>query len=248
MILIEMIYLDMDENLTRIANDNPNDPEAFGELAKKYASGLLEGVDDSLKPATKDLAASSILKYTQKAEANKRTLEREDQANTIETAIATATDAAINNAADGDTDGMLDSIIVADKFIDSLVDGGFITHKQADKRRADLSEATDKAVVIGQFNIARSNGEADEFLSSFMASPPKYLSQEQAAGYAKLMDSAISRDNRVELRLKADEFAAVALIVSVKYSGDEYDVSTFRESVGHNISFVNFNFFTRAVF
>ena len=201
--------LDIAENLPRIYAENP-DPEEFKAVANRYGAGLTEGLDERLKPAVQDALASSILKYSLKAEAERRTREREEQASIIEAGLIESSNMAISDASEGDTDGMLQNVQRSMDSIDSLEEGGFITRPQANKRRKDLNNNTDKAVVMGQFSIARKNGKANDFLSDFTHNPPKYLDLDQATSYSALMEKTIARDARIEKRELAEELADIA--------------------------------------
>ena len=204
------VKLDVTDNLTRISMDNPDDPEAYEVAAKGYAQGILDGADDAIKPAIQDMLSSSILKGTLSAEKNRRTKERAEHASTLETGLALSAQQAVDLAEDGDLEGMLESINQSYEAIDSLEAGGFLTPQQANKRRDDLSQSTDKAVVMGQFNDARRAGKGDEFLTKFIDKPPKNIDLDEAYKYANIMDKTLTRDIRINKRAQAEELADIS--------------------------------------
>jgi len=204
------VKLDAEENLTRIGLDNPDDPEAYQVLSQRYAEGVIDGADESIRPAIKDMFAKSILKGTQLAEKNQRTNLRTEQGATLETGYSLSMDKAISLASEGDLEGMLDSITQAQENIDDLEAGGFINAKQANERKEKLGSATDKAVVMGQFNQYRRDGRGDEFLTKFIEKPPKSLDQDEVYKYANLMDKSLSRDIRISKRAQAEELAVIS--------------------------------------
>jgi len=204
------VELDVADNLTRIGMDHPADPEAFTNAAKGYARGILEGADDSIKPSIQDMLSTNILKGTLSAEKNRRTNERAEQAGILENGLSVAAQTAVDLAEDGDLNGMLDSLGRAYIAIDSLEAGGFLTPKQANKRRDELSQSTDKAVVMGQFNDARRAGKGDEFLTKFIDKPPKNIGLDEAYKYANIMDKTLTRDIRINKRAQAEELAEIS--------------------------------------
>lgn len=204
------VKLDVADNLTRIGMDNPDDPEAFEEAAKGYAQGILEGADESIRPAIQDMLSTNILKGTLSAEKNRRTKERAEQASTLEESLGLSMQKSVDLAESGDLEGMLESINQAYSDIESLEAGGFLTPKQAGKRRTEISQSTDKAVVMGQFNDARRAGKGDEFLTKFIDKPPKGIDLDESYKYANIMDKTLTRDIRISKRAQAEELAEIS--------------------------------------
>lgn len=204
------VKLDVADNITRISMDNPDDPEAFEIAAKGYAQGIIDGADDSIKPAIQDMLSTTILKGTLSAEKNLRTKERTEHGATLEAGLALSAQKAVDLAEDGDLTGMLESLNQSYEAVDALEIGGFLTPQQANKRREDLSQSTDKAVVMGQFNDARRAGDGDEFLTKFIDKPPKNIDLDEAYKYANIMDKTLTRDIRINKRAQAEELAQIS--------------------------------------
>jgi len=160
------IKLDLTENLDRIATENP-DPEAYSEISKKYTSGLLEGIDDSLKPLVQDEASSLILKGRMKSERALRSSQLDERriifGDALDVTASQALDAADSmNLEESDKYQQQHSV-----FIDAAIADTTITPAEGAKFKSELKENLDDGIVIGQFKSALDAGKDEEFLKKF---------------------------------------------------------------------------------
>ena len=160
------IKLDVTENISRIAAENP-DPEEFYEVAKGYSAGLLEGVDDRFKPVIENELSNVIMRGKVSAQKDLRTAQLKEQ-QAVSSDAFDLISAQTLDAADSNNIEMTEELQgQANTMIDGMVANTALTAAEGVKAKAELSDKIDSQIVIGEFKKALEKDKDEEFLKKF---------------------------------------------------------------------------------
>jgi hypothetical protein len=165
---IAAVKLDITENLSRIAAENP-DPETFANTAKGYGRGLLDGVPEEMRPIVQDELSSMILKGRISADRNMRSAQQAEAKENILNAL----DLSIGQSLDATDSLNIDDSVKyqeeANELIDGAVAGRILTPAEGAAKKEEIADKIDEQLVIGQFKQALNQGNDDQFLKDFSA-------------------------------------------------------------------------------
>ncbi len=164
---VSAVKLSMTENLTRIASENPKNPEGYHEQAKGFASGMLEGVPEKLRPMLQDEISTAMLKTKMKLDADLKSFEREKHlANTSEGIDLYRTEGE-NAAKEGDQVGAQDALTKALFLTDSLEKSGLLSPGAAKTQRRDIVRDVEDQAIYGAFGRELADGAGLQYIKRF---------------------------------------------------------------------------------
>ena len=213
------VKLDIADNVTRIATENPN-PEDFSSAATAYGSGMLEGVPEELQPLVKDELASTILKGRMNAEQNLRSLQLQERR--VQT--GDALDLLKSQALDA-TDNMLYDDAAkyqgqAEDMINALVADSTITPAEGAKYKQEIQDDVDKQTVIGKFKDALEMDKDEEFLKRFSGKKMgAFFSPDKREKILAEMLSIRSRRNSIEALNRKEGLKEINKYVEARANG-----------------------------
>ncbi len=219
------IKLDMTENLTRIFEENKDNPKAIKTLSGAYGKGMMKGVPPEIQPLVKDQLATGILNATLKGEANQRTNQRNEQIATTNTAIDTATSELLDALDNGDIEAATDAEIAVKGMIDAMAAGDPTLADDAIKMKAALDKKINRQMVIGEFKKAMDSGKDEEFIKKFQDKKlnKKFDPNDREKLVSEMLTMQKKRD--IVLGIKKENFKAeLKKVIQARSLG--FDVST----------------------
>lgn len=186
------------ESTNQVLIDHPADIESAGKQLEAVRGTLIKEAQPELQDVMLqqyDLAAGKI---KQKIQINAFELAREEQRDSVELGIEQAINQINVAAFDGDEDGVIQFMDEAAQFIEMQVSNGHITSAEGVRRIQKIDRDSDSQLVFGQFNRARSEGQALEFLENFNETPPAGIDQEQFVALRQTMSAQLRADRSIE--------------------------------------------------
>lgn len=199
---------DIRKGVARIESENASNLIGFNEGIQGFASGILKGVDPSVRQdvigALDDRVTSSQISVQNATIKAQNDLAAQD----LEAGAETSLDEALSFARNGDLTSSASGLIDYSAIIDSQVEAGFLSPGEAVERKRDAELRATHENIVGNVQRLTAGGrslDALDVLSKVRENIPKGMSVEEHSDLTSAMSSQINAEINIRNRKESEE-------------------------------------------